>query len=213
MGGAASARPGADLALPTAHRTGLVADRVRLLNRLRDVLTGVFPALERPFARLTFWLTNRGVRSADLVAATALEAARAQRTARPGEDVTARFVADPATRIPAPDARLERIDQQIRDTFRAHPQAEIIESLPGTGPILGAEHVVAAVDLSAYADAGHLASAAGPVPVPRDSGRRTGTMHRPEPHSRRLKLLRDNRVHRASPDCASRRVCAFRSCS
>ncbi|MEY9988173.1 transposase [Streptomyces sp. V4I8] len=39
----------ADLTLLTSHRTDLVADRVRLINRLRDVLTGIFPALERAF--------------------------------------------------------------------------------------------------------------------------------------------------------------------
>jgi transposase len=55
------------------------------------------------------------------------------------------------------------------------------------GPILGAEFVVAAGDLIAYADAGHLASAAGLVPVPRDSGRRTGNLHRPRRSSRRLR--------------------------
>jgi transposase len=38
----------ADLALLTAHRTDLITDRVRTVNRLRDVLTGMFPALERP---------------------------------------------------------------------------------------------------------------------------------------------------------------------
>ncbi len=40
----------ADLALLTAHRTDLVTDRVRTVNRLRDVLAGIFPALERAFA-------------------------------------------------------------------------------------------------------------------------------------------------------------------
>lgn len=81
----------ADLALLTAHRADLVADRVRMINRLRDVLTGVFPALERAFdysahkgalilltgyqtpaairrrghTRLTAWLANRHVRSAE----------------------------------------------------------------------------------------------------------------------------------------------------
>src|SRR6185369_3295172 len=141
------------------------ADRVRMINRLRDVLTGIFPALERAFdysahkgalvlltgyqtpaairrrgrARLTAWLANRGVRGADAVAATALEAAQAQQTALPGEDVAAQIV--------ALDDRLKRIDKQIRETFRNHPQAEIIESLPGMGPILGAEFVVAAGDL------------------------------------------------------------------
>ncbi|MFH9551949.1 IS110 family transposase [Streptomyces sp. NPDC017435] len=205
----------ADLALLTAHRSDLVADRVRMINRLRDTLTGVFPALERAFdyssqkgalvlltgyqtpaalrrrgrARLTAWLANRGVRGADAVAATALEAAQAQQTALPGEDVAAQIVADLAVQILALDDRLKRIDNQIREIFRSHPQAEIIESLPGMGPILGAEFVVAAGDLTAYADAGHLASAAGLVPVPRDSGRRTGNLHRPKRYSRRLRRV------------------------
>ncbi|MGX9225962.1 IS110 family RNA-guided transposase [Streptomyces albus] len=205
----------ADLALLTAHRADLVADRVRMINRLRDVLTGVFPALERAFdysshkgalvlltgyqtpaairrrgrARLTAWLANRSVRGADAVAQTALEAAQAQWTALPGEDIAAQIVADLAAQILALDDRMKRIDKQIRETFRSHPQAEIIESLPGMGPILGAEFVVAAGDLSAYADAGHLASAAGLVPVPRDSGRRTGNLHRPKRYSRRLRRV------------------------
>lgn len=182
----------ADLALLTAHRSDLVADRVRMINRLRDVLTGVFPVLERAFdysahkgalvlltghqspaairrrgrARLTAWLANRSVRNPDAVATTALEAAKAQHTALPGEDVAAQIVADLAGQILALDDRLRRIDKQIRETFRSHPQAEAIESLPGVGPILGAEFVVAAGDLTAYTDAGHLASAAGLVPVP-----------------------------------------------
>ncbi|MEU6182805.1 IS110 family transposase [Streptomyces coeruleorubidus] len=203
----------ADLALLTAHRSDLVADRVRMINRLRDVLSGVFPALERAFdysahkgalvlltgyqtpptirrrglTRLTSWLANRGVRSANVVAATALEASQAQYTSLPGEDVAAQIVADLAAQVLSLDDRLKRVDRQIRETFRTHPQAEVIESLPGVGPILGAEFVVAAGDLSTYPDAGHLASAAGLVPVPRDSGRRTGNLHRPKRYSRRLR--------------------------
>lgn len=205
----------ADLTLLTGHRTDLVADRVRLVNRLRDVLTGIFPALERAFdysnhkgalvlltgyqtpgalrgrgrARLTAWLTRRGVRGADTVAATDLEAAQAQQTALPGEKVAAQIVADLAAQILALDDRLKRTDKQIAETFRTHPQAQIIESLPGIGPILGAEFVVAVGDLAAYRDAGHLASAAGLVPVPRDSGRRTGNLHRPKRYSRRLRRV------------------------
>ncbi|MFE3172912.1 IS110 family transposase [Amycolatopsis sp. NPDC059090] len=205
----------ADLALLTAHRSELVADRVRMINRLRDVLTGISPALERAFdysahkgalvlltgyqtpaairrigqTRLTAWLANRKVRSPETVAATALDAARAQRTTLPGEQVAATIVAGLARQILALDNRVTTTETQIRDTFRAHPQAEIIESLPGIGPILGAELVVAAGDLAAYPDAGHLASAAGLVPVPRDSGRRTGNLHRPKRYSRRLRRV------------------------
>ncbi|WP_068329938.1 IS110 family transposase [Janibacter terrae] len=36
-----------ELRLLVTHRTGLVGDRVRMVNRLRDVLSGYFPALER----------------------------------------------------------------------------------------------------------------------------------------------------------------------
>jgi hypothetical protein len=141
--------------LLTAHRTDLIAARVRMLNRLRDVLTGIFPALERAFgyadhkgalillagyqtpaairrrghARLTAWLTSRNVRNPDSVAATALQAAQAQHATLPGQDVAAGIVADITKQILALDDRLKHIDQQIRQTFRTHPQAHIIESL------------------------------------------------------------------------------------
>ena len=39
----------ADLALLTAPRSDLGADRVRMIDRLRDVLSGVFPGRERAF--------------------------------------------------------------------------------------------------------------------------------------------------------------------
>jgi len=205
----------ADLALLVAHRTDLVADRVRMVNRLRDVLTGIFPALARAFdwsnskgaltlltyrqtaagirrvgrARLESWLLKRGVRSPGKVAVIALEAAAAQHTVLPGEGVALSIVADLAAQLLALDERIGGLDKQIKVTFRGHPQARIIESMPGIGPILGAEFVVAAGDLSAYADAGRLASAAGLVPVPRDSGRRTGNLHRPKRYSRRLRRV------------------------
>ncbi|GGV24931.1 IS110 family transposase [Streptomyces griseoflavus] len=203
----------ADLALLTAHRTDLIADRVRMLNRLH--VTGIFPALERSFdyadhkgalilltrhqspaairrhgqARLTAWLKGRNVRNADAVAATALQAARTQHTTLPGQDVAASIVADIATQLLALGDRLRHIDQEIWQTFRTHPQAHIIESLPGMGPILGTEFIVSAGDLSTYADAGRLATAAGLVTVPRDSGRRTGKLHRPKRYSRRLRRV------------------------
>ena len=33
----------------TGHRADLIADRVRMINRLRDLMTSVFPSLERAF--------------------------------------------------------------------------------------------------------------------------------------------------------------------
>lgn len=43
--------------------------------------------------------------------------------------------------------------------------------------------------MTAYTDAAQLASAAGLVPVPRDSGRRTGNLHPPKRYSRRLRRV------------------------
>src|SRR3954452_19533053 len=186
-----------------------------MVNRLRDVLSGYFPALERAFdyahsrgalmlltgyqtpqairragqSRLRAWLVKRKVRSADQIAAAALVAAKAQQTVVPGQDVAASIVADLAVQLLAIGSRISELDARTTTTFRAHPQAAIIESLPGMGPILGAELVAAAGDLNAYPTAGRLASAAGLVPVPRDSGRRTGNLHRPQRYSRKLRRV------------------------
>ncbi len=205
----------ATLRLLTAHRADLIADRVRLINRLRDLLVGICPALERAFdysaakgpvvmlteyqtpaalrrigvKRLTTWLERRKVRGADDVATRAVEAAQSQLTALPGEKRAAQLVRDLAHQLLALDERIKDTDREIRDTFRLDERAEIIESLPGMGPILGAEFVAIVGDLSGYENAGRLASHAGLAPVPRDSGRRTGNNHRPKRYHRRLRWV------------------------
>jgi transposase len=202
-----------ELAVLTGHRADLVADRVRMINRLRDLMTSVFPSLEREFdyssckgalvlltgyatphrirrigeTRLASWLRQRKVRDSAGVAARAVTAARAQTTVLPGQDLSATIIAELATNILALDKRLKGLDAQIAETFDRHPQAEIIESMPGFGPILGASLLVGAGDLRAFPTAGHLAAAAGLVPVPNDSGRRTGNLHRPKRYSRPLR--------------------------
>ena len=132
-----------NLALLTGHRADLIADRVRVINRLRDVLTSVFPALEREFdyahckgalvlltgyaspdrirrigeCRLTAWLQHRNVRDFVKVAARAVAAAQTQKTVLPGQDIAAGIVTELATNILALDRRLKGLDQQITDTF------------------------------------------------------------------------------------------------
>jgi transposase len=186
---------------------------VRLINRLRDALVGICPALERAFdysaakgpvvvlteyqtpaalqradvKQLADWLARRAVRSADEVAVRALEAARSQVTALPGEKRAARLVCDLAHQLLMLDEWIKDTDREIREAFRLDERAEIIESLPGMGPVLGAELLAFVGDLSSYADAGRLAAHAGLAPVPRDSGRRNGNHHRPKRYHRRLR--------------------------
>jgi transposase len=76
------------------------------------------------------------------------------------------------------------------ERFRDHPYARIIESLPGFGPNLDAEFLVTiGGDLASFATPGRLASYAGLVPVPRDSGRVSGNLHRPKRYNRRLRRV------------------------
>lgn len=218
------------LGVLTAHRADLVADRVRMINRLRDLLTSVFPALEREFefasckgalvlltgyatperirrmgeARLSRWLRQHGVRGYADVAARAVTAARSQRTALPGQDVAAAIVAELASNVLTQHDRLKCLDQQIQALFEQHPHGRVIESMPGFGPILGASLLVAAGDLQAFPTAGHLAAAAGLAPVPNDSGRRTGNLHKPRRYSRPLRhalyLSAQSSMMRAGPN-------------
>jgi transposase len=127
------------------------------------------------------------VRDAAGVAAQAITAARAQMTVLPGQDLATSIIAELATNILALDERLRSLDAQIAETFDQHPQAAVIQSMPGFGPLLGASLLVGAGDLRAFPSAGHLAAAAGLVPVPNDSGRRTGNLHRPKRYSRPLR--------------------------
>jgi transposase len=202
-----------ELMLLTARRADLVADRVRMLNRLRSLLTSVAPALERAFeysthkgalvlltgyptpqrltrmgqTRLAGWLRARRVRGYAQVAARAIDAAHAQQVRLPGQDVAAALVVEIATDILSLDERLRTLEAQLTTAFRAHPHAGTIESMPGFGPVLGAMLLVAAGDLRSYPDPGHLAAAAGLVPVPKDSGRRVGNVHKPRRYSRPLR--------------------------
>jgi transposase len=201
----------------TAHREDLMADWVRGVNRLRDLLTGIFPALERafdystrsPLILLTGFQTPEAIRNAGHdgvstylrqqgawpkgipgMVAAALAAAQAQTVRLPGETTTAMLIARLAQQLLDLHRQIKDTDKLITSRFRTHPQAEIIESLPGLGPILGAEFLVATGgSLTGFATAGRLASYAGLVPVAQDSGRVTGNLRRPQRYNRRLRRV------------------------
>jgi transposase len=201
----------------TAHREDLMADWVRGVNRLRDLLTGIFPALEAAFdystrsalILLTGFQTPEAIRAAGAagvseflrehgawpkgipaMAETALTTAQQQTLRLPGEATTAVLIARLARQLLDLDRQIKDTDKLITSRFRAHPSAAIIESLPGLGPILGAEFVVATGGtLTGFTTAGRLASYAGLVPVAQDSGRVTGNLRRPKRYNRRLRRV------------------------
>jgi transposase len=210
-------RPGDDIAVElrilTSRRADLVADRTRAINRLRAQLLEYFPALERAFdyskskaalilltgyqtpdglrragaARVAAFLRKHKARNADAVATTAIEAANAQHTIVAGQQLAAGVVARLAKEVMALDTEIGDTDAMIEDRFRRHHHAEIILSMPGFGPILGAEFIAATGgDMSAFPSADRLAGVSGLAPVPRDSGRISGNLKRPRRYNRRL---------------------------
>ena len=210
-------RPGDDITVElrilTSRRTDLVADRTRAINRLRAQLLEYFPALERTFdystskaalllltgyqtpdglrragaARLAAWLRKRKARNADAIAVKALEAANAQHTIVPGQQLAAAVVARLAKEVMALDTEIGETDAMIEERFRRHRHAEIIVSMSGFGVTLGAEFLAATGgDMDAFDSVDRLAGVAGLAPVPRDSGRISGNLQRPRRYNRRL---------------------------
>jgi transposase len=198
-----------ELKLFTSRRTDLVCDRTRAVNRLRGALTSMFPSLERALeltnagplilltgyrtpaairrlgaSRLTKWLRSRKVRSAEALAATAVEAADRQHTAVPGQAAIAEMVRTLAEEVVTLNEKIAEIDKLIEGRFRRHELAEVIASLPGIGPLLGAEFLAGmGSDLASFGSPDRLASFAGPAPAPRDSGKTSGNLHRPQQYS------------------------------
>jgi transposase len=204
-----------ELRVLTNRRADLNADRTRRINRLRGQLTSIFPALERsldlgnvgpltlltgyqtPAAlrrtgrrRLETWLRNRKVRSPEALAEAAVEAAERQHTAVPGEKITAQVILTLAKEVMGLNEQITEIDKLIAARFREHELAEVISSMPGIGPLLGAEFLAAtAGDMSRFGTADRLASLAGVAPVPRDSGNVSGNLHRPRRYHRGLQRV------------------------
>jgi len=203
-----------ELRMLTAHRADLVADRTRTINRLRQQLLAVCPALERVaelsqdrgwavllahyqrpkairrtgVSRLTKVLATAGVRNAATIAAAAVTAAKAQTVRLPGEDVGAGLVAELAQGVMNLDERIKHTDADIEDRFR-RPLAEVITSLPGIGFRLGAEFLAVVGDPGLLQSPDQLAAWAGLAPVSKDSGKRTGRLHTPKRYSRRLRRV------------------------
>jgi transposase len=212
-------RPGdeaaVELRLLTGRRADLVEDRTRVVNRLRGTLLGMFPALERALdvtstgplilltgyqtpaairragtARLARWLAGRKVRGARTLAETAVEAAGRQHTSVPGEKTIAQLVRTLAGEVMTLNERIREMDKLIEGRFREHELADIVQSIPGIGAVLGAEFLAAVGgSLDDFDSPNALAAFAGVAPAPHDSGKVSGNLRRPIAYHRKLQRV------------------------
>lgn len=202
-----------ELRMLASHRADLVADRTRAINRLRATLLEYFPALEAAFdysqrkaavtllteyqapeqlrragvARVTARLRKAGARLPEQIAEVAVDAAHTQHTVVAGQDAAAMIVKRLALEVLRLRGEVEEVESQLDARFRRHQHAASVLSVPGFGSLLAAEFLAfTGGTLTVFESADRLAAVAGLAPVPRDSGRVTGNLHRPKRYSRRL---------------------------
>ncbi len=187
-----------DIRLLVGRRREIVVDQTRRLSRLRDLLSSLFPALERRVdvttkaglvflslfaaphemrranpARMARQLAKaaRNLRGVEGLARDAVELARAQTIDVPGAETRARLVKDLAAEaLRARETRIQ-IDADLEALLARHPDAALIQSLPGMGVVLTAEFVACAGNRARFQSADALAAAAGLTPVLRQSGK------------------------------------------
>ncbi|HMQ95097.1 MAG TPA: IS110 family transposase [Amaricoccus sp.] len=188
------------LRLKVARRRELVAEQTRRLCRLRQLLGGIHPGLERaldvtckgPLALLARHVTPAEIRRAgrkrliahlrktphlrgvEALADAALAAAAAQRIVVPGEAATAEMIREMAVEALETRARLARLDRDLEALLERHPDGALIQSLPGVGAILAAELLAHLGNIARFPSADALASTAGLAPVLRQSGKARG---------------------------------------
>ncbi|MEU5840199.1 IS110 family transposase [Streptomyces diacarni] len=188
-----------ELRLLVSHRTTLVKEATARTSRLRDLLTGIHPGLERVVdptsqsglillghyvtaaeirragpARIAAYLRRHGVSkqtTAQALADAAVAAARAQQVSLPGERRTAALVRELADDLAAGKARLKTLEAEIEELVTAHPDGALIRSLPGMGAVLTAEFIAAVGDIRRFTSADALAAASGVAPVLTQSGK------------------------------------------
>jgi transposase len=188
----------AEIRLLVARRRELVTEQTRRTARLRDLLSGLFPALERRidpttrtglvflshFAapediraagakRITRKLAKAatGLRGLEALAEDAVRAAQAQTVAIPGARLRAEIIADITCEALAARDRLKTTDRAIRERLANHPDAALILGVPGMGATLAAEFISLVGRIDRFDSPDALAAAAGLAPVLRQSGK------------------------------------------
>lgn len=185
----------AELRALVAHRRSLVEDQARVITRLRALLLEVFPGLEAALdlstdrallattrvatpsaarrlgaSRLARWLKDRGIRRSEELARKVVEAAKVQRRELPAAEAKAALVSEMAAEVLRTRGRVATVDTRLEELMAAKPEAVVVRSMPGMGPLFTAEFLSEVGDSSRFASADALAAAAGLVPATRQSG-------------------------------------------
>jgi transposase len=189
----------AEIRLLVARRRELVTDQTRRISRLRDLLASIHPGLEHvvdPTTKAGQQLLRRYVtpseirragrrrliehilragriprRHAEELAEQALAAAHEQTITITGERVAAELIRELAAEAAHTRSRLAELDRELQTALARHPDAALIQSLPGMGVTLAAEFIAEAGSIERFPTPDKLAAAAGLAPVLKQSGK------------------------------------------
>src|SRR5690606_22273263 len=150
----------AELRVLNGRDVDLAADANRIVNRCRDALVAISPALERAVgdrldkpgvrdllaryptptalraagpARIRKTIAKRSPRLADKVTAAVIDALGSQTLTLPAESTWGQVIAELAADLDRVHARRAELAAQIEEVFLKHPLAEVLVSLCGFG--------------------------------------------------------------------------------
>ena len=204
----------AELEVLVGFDDDLAGEATRIANRIRGLLTGIHPALERTIGpRIShpavLEILSRcggpaGIAKAGRRKLTAIAKVHAPRmgerlveaimTALGEQTVTVPGTAAADTVLPRLADSLKTVLQQRRQVAEqvegildAHPLAGVLTSMPGIGVRTAARILLEVGDASNFASSGHLAAYAGIAPVTRNSGTSIKGEHPARTGNRQLK--------------------------
>ena len=193
----------------------LAADATRTINRCRDALVAVSPALERAIgsrliqpgvrdavakfptpsalraagkARIRTAIKKRSPRLAGKVADGIWAALEAQTVTLPAEDTWGQVITDLLGDLERVQARRAELGTQIEKVFLSHPLGQVLVTLCGFGPRTGARTLAEIGDPKRFETGSRLAAYAGLAPTDWRSGRSISGAFQHRGGNHRLKL-------------------------
>jgi len=206
---------GAELSMLCGFDDDLNTQIIALSNRLRGLMTGIHPALERVLgphldrpgvldllekystpaalaaagrARISRVIAKRSPRVAASTAAAVIDALGKQTVVEPGTDAAGLVIARLAAQLSQLQLQRTEIADHIEQMVTDHPLSPVLTSMPGVG-VRTAARLITETHGKTFPTAGHLAAYAGLAPVSRRSGTSIHGEHAARGGNRKLKRV------------------------
>lgn len=204
----------AELDVLIGYDDDLAAEATRISNRIRGLLTGIHPALERVLGpkvshlavleilsrcggptgiraagrrKLASIATKNAPRMGTKLVEDILAALDEQTVAVPGTGAADIVLPRLADSLKSVLLQRKTVAAEVEEILDAHPLAQVLTSMPGIGVRTAARILLEIGDASGFKSSGHLAAYAGIAPVTRESGSSVKGEHPARTGNRKLK--------------------------